>query len=154
MVVELLDYRPQKSKEPPPKAPQKTRVVLHPNSETLWADICSLNQKHGSKWTDMNAIEVEAKLLVSWLVLVLSNWSLMSGSQLATSPPLCLDPDPHLTRIVNHVLRVSTPSMPLSLKRKAAAMEPEEDGPEKARRERLLAFMAPRDNKLHTPRYA
>ncbi|KAF8184422.1 Spt20 family-domain-containing protein, partial [Pholiota molesta] len=123
MIVELLDYRPQRSKEPPPKTPQKTRVVLHPNSETLWADICSLNKQHGGTWTDKDALEIEAKVL------------------LATSPPLCLDPDPHLTRVVNHVLRVSTPSAPLSLKRKATAMEPEEDGPEKARRERLLTFM-------------
>jgi hypothetical protein len=73
--------------------------------------------------------------------------------ELATSQPLCLDPDPHLTRIVNNVLRVSTPSMPLSLKRRSSAMEPEEDGPERAKRERLLGFMAPRDNRLHAPRY-
>ena len=42
--------------------------------------------------------------------------------------------------------------MPPSLKRKAAAMEPEEDGPEKARRSRILSFMAPQNNKSHTPR--
>ena len=72
--------------------------------------------------------------------------------QLATSPPLCLDPNPHLTRIVNSVLRMSTPTMPPSLKRKAAAMEPEEDGPEKAKRDRILSFMAPQNNKSHTPR--
>ncbi|KAF9523372.1 Spt20 family-domain-containing protein [Crepidotus variabilis] len=135
MIVELLDYRPQRSSEPALKNPSKTRVVLHPSPETLWADICSLNQHTGGKWTDMDALEVESKLL------------------LATSQPLCLDPDPHLTRVVNNVLRVSTPSMPLSLKRKASAMEPEEDGPEKARRERLLGFMAPRDNRAHAPRY-
>ncbi|KAF8159849.1 Spt20 family-domain-containing protein [Crassisporium funariophilum] len=127
MVVELLDYRPQRSKEPALKIPEKTRVVLHPNSETLWADICSLNQKHGGKWTDKDALEIEAKLL------------------LATSQPLCLDPDPHLTRIVNHVLRMSTPTMPMSLKRKASALEPEEDGPEKVRRDKILSFMAPRE---------
>lgn len=64
MVVELLDYRPQQGKEMP-KMPQKTRVALHPNSETLWADLCSLNKQHGAKWTDMDALEVEAKILVS-----------------------------------------------------------------------------------------
>ncbi len=64
MVVELLDYRPQLGKEMP-KMPQKTRVALHPNSETLWADLCSLNKQHGAKWTDMDALEVEAKILVS-----------------------------------------------------------------------------------------
>ena len=42
--------------------------------------------------------------------------------------------------------------MPPSLKRKAAAMEPEEDGPEKARRSRILSFMAPQNNKNHMPR--
>ena len=47
---------------------------------------------------------------------------------------------------------MSTPTMPPSLKRKAAAMEPEEDGPEKARRSRILSFMAPQNNTSHMPR--
>ena len=64
MVVELLDYRPQRSKEPPLKVPEKTRVVLHPNSETLWADICLMNRRSGAQWTDKDALEVEAKILV------------------------------------------------------------------------------------------
>jgi transcription factor SPT20 len=64
MIVELLDYRPQKSNEPALKNPSKTRVVLHPSPETLWADICSLNQRNGARWTDMDALEIEAKLLV------------------------------------------------------------------------------------------
>ena len=72
---------------------------------------------------------------------------------MATSPPLCLDPDPHITRIINQVVRVSTPSMPPSLKRKSSAMEPEEDRPDKARKERTLGFMAPRDNRSSVPRY-
>jgi hypothetical protein len=41
--------------------------------------------------------------------------------------------------------------MPPSLKRTAAAMEPEEDGPEKAR-SRILSFMAPQNNTSHMPR--
>jgi transcription factor SPT20 len=65
MVVELLDYRPQRSKEPALKVPEKTRVVLHPNSETLWADICLMNRRNGSQWTDKDALEVEAKILVN-----------------------------------------------------------------------------------------
>ncbi|KAF8880178.1 transcription factor Spt20 [Infundibulicybe gibba] len=76
MVVELLDYRPQKNKEPSLEKPERTRTVLHPNSETVWADICSLNKKLGGKWTDKDALEIEARIL------------------LATSPPICLDPDP------------------------------------------------------------
>jgi transcription factor SPT20 len=51
MIVELLDYRPQRNKEP--------------NAETLWADICSLNQKYGGNWSDEEALELEARLLVS-----------------------------------------------------------------------------------------
>ncbi|TFK39499.1 Spt20 family-domain-containing protein [Crucibulum laeve] len=135
MIVELLDYRPQRNKEPTPEKPQKTRVILHPNSESLYADICSLNQRFMCKWTDNDALEVESKLL------------------LATAPPLCLDPDPHLTRIANHVLRVSTPTIPMSLKRKAAALEPEEDESGKARRAKIMSFMTRPPARAHTPRY-
>ncbi|KII87461.1 hypothetical protein PLICRDRAFT_142760 [Plicaturopsis crispa FD-325 SS-3] len=135
MIVELLDYRPQKSKDSPLEQPERTRVVLHPNSETLWADICLLNQKSGKTWTDENALEIESRLL------------------LATAPPLCLAPDPHLTRIANSVLRVSTPTVPASLKRKAVALDPEEDETDKARRAKIIQFMNPRANRSHTPSY-
>lgn len=72
MIVELLDYRPQRNKEPTPEKPERTRVVLHPNSETLWADISSLNQKYGTKWTDFDALELESKILVRCPLLLLS----------------------------------------------------------------------------------
>jgi transcription factor SPT20 len=65
MIVELLDYRPQRNKEPIPVKPDRTRVVLHPNAETIWADICLLNHKTGNKWTDNDALEIEARLLVT-----------------------------------------------------------------------------------------
>ncbi|KAJ7777188.1 Spt20 family-domain-containing protein [Mycena metata] len=136
MIVELLDYRPQqRNKETAPDKPERTRVVLHPNGETLFADICSLNRKNGNKWSDRDALAIEARLL------------------LATSPPLCLTPDPHLTRVVNHVLRVSTPTVPISLKRKAAAMDPEEDEVEKARRTKIMQFMTPRPGRTHNQNY-
>ncbi|CAK5273644.1 unnamed protein product [Mycena citricolor] len=127
LIVELLDYRPQqKAKDTPLDKPGKTRVVLHPNGETLFADLCALNRKHGATWSDQQALEVEAKIV-----------------QL-TAPPLCLSPDPLLTRIVNHTLRVSTPMVPTSLKRKAAALDPEEDEIDKARRTKIMQYMAPR----------
>jgi transcription factor SPT20 len=135
MIVELLDYRPQKSKDPPPEKPERTRVVLHPNSETLWADICLLNQKTGNQWTDQDALEIEARLL------------------LAIAPPLCLDPDPHLSRIANNILRVSMPTVPVSLKRKASVLDPEEDETDKARRAKLMQFMDPRQHRSHAPSY-
>jgi transcription factor SPT20 len=64
LIVELFDYRPQRNKDTSPDRPDRTRVVLNPNSETLWADICSLNQKHGAKWTDLDVLEIESKFLV------------------------------------------------------------------------------------------
>lgn len=64
MIVELLDYRPPKAKDPVLVDPERSRVVLAPNGETLWADICLLNQKSGYTWTDQDALEVEARILV------------------------------------------------------------------------------------------
>ncbi|GBE86619.1 predicted protein [Sparassis crispa] len=127
MIVELHDFRsPTRASDKDIKEPVKTRVVLSPNGETLWADICLLNQKTGNTWTGYDALEVEARLL------------------LATSPPLCLDPDPHLARVANNILRTSIPTPPLSLKRKAGAAELEEDPSGKARREKLMQYMNPR----------
>lgn len=71
---------------------------------------------------------------------------------MATSHPLCLEPDPHLTRIVNNVIRVSTPTMPNSLKRKAAPMvDVEEDEAEKAKRAKVLQFMNPQASRATMP---
>lgn len=64
MIVELLDYRPPKGKDPILENPEKSRVVLSPNSETLWTNLCLLNQKAGNMWTDDDALDVEAKILV------------------------------------------------------------------------------------------
>ena len=64
MIVEILDFRPAKAKEPILERPDRQRVVLRSNAETIWADICSMNEKAGSKWSDMDALKVEAKLLV------------------------------------------------------------------------------------------
>ena len=44
--------------------PVSSRVVLRPNSESQWADLRLMNDKTGSKWTDQEALEVEAKILV------------------------------------------------------------------------------------------
>lgn len=71
---------------------------------------------------------------------------------MATSAPLCLDPDPRLARTANRLLRVSVPATPLSLKRKAAAMEQEEEESEKARRIKIMQYMNPRVNRSTAPR--
>ena len=154
MIVELLDYRPQKAKDPILTNPERSRVVLTPNPETLWADLCLLNQKAGNTWTDQEALEVEARILVRtreficWRVLTY----LCLPGKVATAPPLCLDPDPHLARMANHVLRISVPKTPPSLKRKAAAMEQEEEESDKARRIKISQYMNPRNNRSTPPR--
>ncbi|KAH8833941.1 Spt20 family-domain-containing protein [Flagelloscypha sp. PMI_526] len=129
MIVELQDYRPEKRRDGPLASPNKTRIVLHPDSETMFADICALNNKLGGKLTDREALEIEAKLL------------------LATSEPLCLDPDPHLSRIANHIARVSASSAPASLKRKAAAADLEEDEADRVKRTKILGLMNPRQGR-------
>ncbi|KAF8826177.1 hypothetical protein HHX47_DHR6000341 [Lentinula edodes] len=125
LIVDLLDYRPTKPTDPPLEIPEKTREVLHSTSETLWADLCVINSNSGGNLTDLQAIEIEARIL------------------LATSAPLCLDPNPHLSRIANNVLRVTTPSTPVSLKRKASALDAEKAEAEKARKEKIIGFLAP-----------
>lgn len=68
---------------------------------------------------------------------------------MATAPALCLDPDPHLVRAANNTLRVSVPTAPASLKRKASAMDPEETAHEKVRRAKIMQFMRPANSKMH-----
>ena len=72
---------------------------------------------------------------------------------MSTAPPLCLDPDPHLTRAVNSILRVSVPTAPPSLKRKASAMDPEETALEKVRRAKIMQFMKPPTTRPHKSVY-
>ena len=68
MIVEIEEFSQvnskDNSKESKPLEKTVTRVLLRPNSETLFADLCLLNQKTGSKWTDKDALEIEAKILV------------------------------------------------------------------------------------------
>ncbi|EIN09455.1 hypothetical protein PUNSTDRAFT_143012 [Punctularia strigosozonata HHB-11173 SS5] len=135
MIVELLDYRPIRNRDPVLEKPLRTRVVLQHNDETLWADLCLLQQRSNYQLTDQHVLELESRVL------------------LATTPSLCLDPDPHLGRIANDIARVSAPSVPPSLKRKAAALEQEEDEAEKTRRIKVTQFMNPRLNRVHGPSY-
>ncbi|KAH9046551.1 Spt20 family-domain-containing protein [Lactarius hengduanensis] len=139
MIVEIEEYRPPDEKDS--KLPEKTvaRVLLRPNSETLFADLCLLNQKSGGKWTDKDALEVEAKIL------------------LATSPPLCLDPDPRLGKVANSLYRISLPRTPPPLrpkKRKANGLEStEEDEASVNRKTKIIRFMDPKPTRSATPSY-
>lgn len=85
----------------------------------------------------------------SWYVDHHAPGRLSNLAQMSTAPPLCLDPDPHLTRAVNNILRVSVPTAPPSLKRKASAMDPEETALEKVRRAKIMQFMKPTTARPH-----
>ena len=151
MIVESIDHRK------PRTHPQKTsteaecvRVVLQPNAESFYADLCLLNAKNGNKWTDQEALEIESKILVGHLELAAFQIILTKAlctTQNAISPPLCLNPDVNLTRIVNTVIRASTPSDSVLSKRKQVH-EPEEDENDKAKRTKLWSqYMHPRKGK-------
>lgn len=60
LIVELRDYRPDDK----PEVFTTNRVLLQPNGETLYADICRLSQKSGGVWADQQALEIEARILV------------------------------------------------------------------------------------------
>lgn len=47
------------------EGPLSSRVVLRPNTESTWADMRLLNNKLDTKWTDQEALEAEAKIVVS-----------------------------------------------------------------------------------------
>ena len=89
----------------------------------------------------------------SWYVDHHAPGRLSNLAQMSTAPPLCLDPDPHLTRAVNSILRVSVPTAPPSLKRKASAMDPEETALEKVRRAKIMQFMKPTTTRPHKSVY-
>ena len=64
MIVDIEEIKQSDPKDDNPPEKTVARVLLRPNSETLFADLCLLNQKAGNKWTDKDALEVEAKILV------------------------------------------------------------------------------------------
>ena len=75
LIAELVDYRPARAKDPLLETPDVQRVVLRPNSETVWADVCMLNLKTGGKMSDKDALQLEAKILVC-LSYFVTSWKL------------------------------------------------------------------------------
>ncbi len=77
--------------------------------------------------------------------------------KLATSPPLCLDPDPRLGKIANSLYRISLPRTPPPLrpkKRKANGLEStEEDEASVNRKTKIIRFMDPKPTRSATPSY-
>jgi hypothetical protein len=86
LIVDLFDWRapprpksqPQSQAQPPsqpqllsqqgqpekPDRPVPQRVVLHPNDETIWADLLILNAKNNNKFSDREIIRIEAAYIV------------------------------------------------------------------------------------------
>lgn len=66
MIVESMDHRKPRLhvQQSSAKEPECVRVVLQPTAESLYADLCLLNAKSGSTWTDQEALAVESKILV------------------------------------------------------------------------------------------
>ena len=81
------------------------RVVMQPTAESIWADICLLNEESGFTWTEDIALQVEAQILVSMVSIVRRH--LINTSQLATEEPLCLDPSFQVSRVSNAVLHAT-----------------------------------------------
>jgi transcription factor SPT20 len=67
MIVESIDHRKPRlhNQQSTAKEPECIRVVLQPNAESFYADLCLLNAKNGGTWTDQEALEVESNILVN-----------------------------------------------------------------------------------------
>jgi transcription factor SPT20 len=60
-LIDLLDHRGVSGED----SVTKERVVLQPNGETLWADICLEHERNNTINSDEEAMEIEARMLVS-----------------------------------------------------------------------------------------
>jgi transcription factor SPT20 len=41
------------------------RIVLHPSPGSVWTDVCMMNEEMGGNWDDFDALQLEARILVS-----------------------------------------------------------------------------------------
>lgn len=64
LIVEMYDHRDTESSETATEAVLPQRVVLRPTPESIWADLCALNSRLDTQWTDDDALDIEARLLV------------------------------------------------------------------------------------------
>lgn len=68
---------------PSPDGVEIYRMILRSSDEALWNDLRMMDAKAGGTWNDDDALRIESRILH------------------LTAPPLCLAPDPHVTRIAN-----------------------------------------------------
>lgn len=70
LIVEIYDHRTkfQDTVHDIPadgNSKEVKRIALRPSAETLWTDLCLMNEASRESWTEDLALEVEAKILVS-----------------------------------------------------------------------------------------
>ncbi|KAG8984099.1 Transcription factor spt20, partial [Tulasnella sp. 427] len=126
--VELEDHRDGAEKA------SKERIVLPMDAESLWADILLERERSGKITTEEEALDLESRLLA------------------ATSPPLCLDPDPIVSRIANTALRAGALETPTAFRKKDAAAENERGNAIKARQAKIMSLMNPHAAQPRLPR--
>ncbi|SRR5258708_5415916 len=141
LIVELFDHRDSAD---PNEAVPPQHIVLWPTAEANWAELCSLNARDGGMWTDIDALNFEAKLLVSIVSSVVFACTYTFWIQLQNAPDLCLDPDPLVSKVANAALLVSTPPLSFPFKRKRSADDALRDEEAKAQRDRMMKLMNPR----------
>lgn len=85
------------------------RVVLWPNDESLYTDLRNWDRREECNWSDDEVGRVEAGVLVSRISPACCACTVLmrTPSQALTTPPLCLDPDPHVARIANLMLNAT-----------------------------------------------
>ncbi|KAI8582013.1 hypothetical protein K450DRAFT_230399 [Umbelopsis ramanniana AG] len=68
-----------------PNTPTVKRIEMKPDAQSIWNDICLLNEESNINMTESEALDVESKLL------------------LLNEEPLCLDPSFQVTRVANAI---------------------------------------------------
>lgn len=83
------------------------RVILQPDSEAVWADICSIRNERTIPKSTVKASSAASSAAASGM---LSDQELLGAEArilALTAPPLCLSPDPDLCRIANSLMAAS-----------------------------------------------
>ncbi|GAA99372.1 uncharacterized protein L969DRAFT_16674 [Mixia osmundae IAM 14324] len=111
-----------------------SRLVLTPDSSTLWLDLLALNQAKNSQWTEQDALQNEAVILA------------------LTCPPLCLAPTIEVTRLAHDALASSASSL-LPSQTKTGPTETEAEEERRLQRERIMRIMDDRFGKDFAPSF-
>ncbi|ORX94805.1 hypothetical protein K493DRAFT_337632 [Basidiobolus meristosporus CBS 931.73] len=138
IIAEIHDHRPIRAQAELTSdiRVEVYKIVLHPTSETIWADLCLMNEMRDAVWSEDFSLQVESKIL------------------LATEAPLCLDPSFQVTRISNTLCYGK--SKPRTRRKKRRPRIHDEVTNEVAEREeytRLLMMMDERYQRNFQPSY-